>query len=176
MDREHTPNRNQHYWSLAGTPVGSVLIVAGAEGLYRIGLGVDEDSVDEHLSTIPGELTRADDRLRGLGVALSELVLGVRRDFPFVLDTYQGSEFDRRVWAELCHIPRGMTRTYGSLASALGMGTGGARAVGGACGRNPLPLVIPCHRVVPADGTLGGYAGGSEIKAKLLQIEGVLLA
>jgi methylated-DNA-[protein]-cysteine S-methyltransferase len=85
-----------------------------------------------------------------------------------------GSEFDRRVWDAMCQIPYGRTLTYGEIAAKIG---GNARDVGGACGRNPIPIIIPCHRVVGADGALVGYsgAGGVETKQALLALEGVLL-
>lgn len=84
----------------------------------------------------------------------------------------QGTPFQRRVWQELARIPCGQTLTYGALARLIGC-PGGARAVGGACNANPLPILIPCHRVLGASGHLTGYAGGLEIKRTLLKLEGV---
>jgi len=85
-----------------------------------------------------------------------------------------GSAFQRRVWERLRAIPPGRTLSYGALARELG---GAARAVGGACGANPLPIIVPCHRVIAADGALGGYSGqgGVETKQALLRLEGALL-
>lgn len=80
----------------------------------------------------------------------------------------RGTAFQQKVWAELLRIPRGETATYGELAERLGSH---ARAVGGAVGRNPISILIPCHRVVGKDGSLTGYAGGTERKKALLQIE-----
>jgi len=91
---------------------------------------------------------------------------------PF--DLSGGSKFRLRVWAELRRIPRGETRSYGEVAEEIGKRRA-ARAVGGACGANPLPVLIPCHRVLAANGSLGGYLGGLEWKRRLLAIEGVLL-
>ena len=82
----------------------------------------------------------------------------------------KGTEFQRRVWQALRAIPYGRTTTYGALAVQLGSS---ARAVGGAVGRNPLSILIPCHRVLGVDGSLTGYAGGPENKAKLLRLEGI---
>lgn len=79
--------------------------------------------------------------------------------------------FSTRVWRRLRRIPRGQVRTYGGVAKALRR-PGGARAVGQACGRNPLPLLYPCHRVVAADLSLGGFAGGLDMKRQLLELEG----
>jgi methylated-DNA-[protein]-cysteine S-methyltransferase len=81
-----------------------------------------------------------------------------------------GTAFDRRVWAAALRIPRGQTRTYAELAASLG-NPRGSRAVGAALGRNPLHVVVPCHRVIAKDGSLTGYAGGVELKRRLLAIE-----
>ena len=83
----------------------------------------------------------------------------------------KGTVFQRKVWQELLKIPYGATDTYGALAGRLGSS---ARAVGSAVGRNPISIIIPCHRVLASDGSLTGYAGGLENKEKLLRLEGVL--
>lgn len=93
--------------------------------------------------------------------------------FDVPLDLEGTTEFQRRVWQRLRKIPRGRVVSYGDLARELGGGPGAARAVGGAVGSNPLPIVIPCHRVVRADGGLGGFGGGLPRKAALLRLEGV---
>ena len=90
------------------------------------------------------------------------------------LDLSVGTKFRRRVWEELRRIPRGQSRTYGELADEIGKRRA-ARAVGGACGANPIPVLIPCHRVLAANGKLGGFSGGLDWKRRLLAIEGVLL-
>ncbi len=82
-----------------------------------------------------------------------------------------GTAFRRAVWEQLLTIPWGRTVTYGEIAARLGLPRGSARAVGGAVGRNPISLIVPCHRVVGADGSLTGYAGGTDRKARLLEIE-----
>lgn len=93
-------------------------------------------------------------------------------DGPLAL---RGTPFQVRVWNELCHVPFGTTISYGELAKRIGAPKA-VRAVGLANGRNPLPIVIPCHRVIGADGSLTGYGGGLERKRFLLQLEGVRLA
>lgn len=106
-----------------------------------------------------------------------ETALSARRSGQLVLpplDLARGTKFRLRVWAELRRIPRGETRSYGEIAAGLDKRRA-ARAVGGACGANPVPVLIPCHRVVAAGGGLGGFSGGLEWKRKLLAIEGVLL-
>jgi methylated-DNA-[protein]-cysteine S-methyltransferase len=96
----------------------------------------------------------------------------VEFDLPLVL---HGSEFDRRCWRALASIPYGRTVSYGEQARRLGMGRDAARAVGAANGRNPLPVVLPCHRVLGADGSLTGFGGGLDAKRFLLELEGALL-
>lgn len=115
---------------------------------------------------MPSHLTRALDLLgRYLG--------GDPVTFDVPLDLEGTTAFQRRVWQRLGEIPRGRVASYGDLARELGGGPGAARAVGGAVGSNPLPVVIPCHRVVRADGGLGGFGGGLPRKAALLRLEGV---
>ena len=85
----------------------------------------------------------------------------------------EGTEFQRSVWREIEKIPFGKTKTYLEIAKAIGK-PGASRAVGSACGANPLPLLVPCHRVLASNGGLGGFSGGLDIKKKLLSMEGVL--
>jgi methylated-DNA-[protein]-cysteine S-methyltransferase len=93
-------------------------------------------------------------------------------DLPLELN---GSEFHRRCWLALASIPYGQTVSYGEQARRLGLGHDAARAVGAANGRNPLPVVLPCHRVIGADGSLTGFGGGLDVKRFLLEHEGALL-
>lgn len=111
--------------------------------------------------------------LREAARELKDYMAGKRRVFgiPFELD---GTEFQCRVWAELTKIPFGELTTYGEIAKALGMPKA-VRAVGAANGRNPLPVFVPCHRVIGKDGTLTGYSAGLDIKRLLLAREGILL-
>jgi len=105
---------------------------------------------------------------------LAEYFAGTRRDFDLDLDP-AGTAFQLRAWKALRTIPYGRTITYGEQAAQLG-GPGAARAVGAANGRNPLSIVVPCHRVVAATGALTGFAGGLDIKAWLLDHERAVLA
>ena len=100
---------------------------------------------------------------------LHEYFLGQRRCFSFSYETH-GTPFQEKVWQALRHIPYGETRSYKDIAIAFGQPTA-ARAVGLANHQNPLPIVIPCHRVIAADGHLGGYIGGQAFKAALLRME-----
>ncbi len=102
---------------------------------------------------------------------LLEYLAGTRREFDLPLAP-EGTPFQRGVWSALQHIPWGQTRTYRDIAQAVDCPKG-FRAVGMANHRNPLPIFIPCHRVVGADGSLTGYAGGLELKKALLAIEGL---
>ena len=106
-------------------------------------------------------------RLRG---QLAEYFAGQRQDFDLALSPV-GTPFERSVWAELRRIPFGETRSYGEIAQAIGR-PGAARAVGRANGANPIPIVVPCHRVIGSDGSLTGFGGGLEAKSRLLEIEG----
>lgn len=114
---------------------------------------------------------RVDDPLLDLAEAqLCEYFAGQRTAFDLPL-AHDGSPFQQQVWSELMHIPYGETATYGAIARRLGYDTAVSRAVGSANGSNPIPIVVPCHRVIGANGTLTGYAGGLERKQALLQLE-----
>jgi O-6-methylguanine DNA methyltransferase len=103
---------------------------------------------------------------------LEEYFAGTRRDFTFRLDL-RGTDFQRACWHALLAIPYGKTRTYADIARAIGKPTA-FRAVGMANNRNPIAIVVPCHRVIASDGTLCGYGGGLDVKRKLLELEGAL--
>lgn len=110
---------------------------------------------------------------RETGRQLEEYFAGMRRTFSLPLDP-AGTDFQLRVWRALWDVPYGTTISYRELAQRAGSPRG-FRAVGQASGRNPLPILIPCHRVIAADGGLGGYSGGTERKRVLLALEGVSL-
>lgn len=99
---------------------------------------------------------------------------GKRRVFDLPMRVQRGSEFERAVWEAMRAIPFGETVSYGAIARQLGQGPAVARAIGTACNRNPLPLVVPCHRVVGADGALVGFGGGLPLKRALLDFESVV--
>jgi methylated-DNA-[protein]-cysteine S-methyltransferase len=110
--------------------------------------------------------------LRECAHQIGQYLEGVRRQFDLPLAPH-GTEFQRRVWIEIARIPFGETLTYAELAARAGA-PGAARAAGAATGRNPLSIIVPCHRVVGSDGSLTGYAGGIERKTRLLRLEGAL--
>ena len=105
--------------------------------------------------------------------AVNAVLKGLPIPRGLALDTRGGTVFQQAVWRELCRIPRGRTRTYGEIAGRLGR-PAATRAVGAACGANPIPLLIPCHRVVASGGGIGGFSAGLPWKIRLLAIEGIL--
>lgn len=116
-------------------------------------------------------LVKDDARMAPLRRELEEYLAGDRTRFDFAIDFDEGTDFQRTVWRTLGTIPFGETWSYAQLARAIGKPTA-FRAVGGANGRNPIAIVLPCHRVIGADGSLTGFGGGLEWKRALLTIEG----
>jgi O-6-methylguanine DNA methyltransferase len=116
---------------------------------------------------------QASSRLRDARRQLVEFIRGRRATFDLPLDVSQGTPFQRRVWRTLQRVPYGKLRSYRWIALRVG-GHRYARAVGNAVGANPLPIVIPCHRIVAHDASLGGFSGGLAMKRKLLTLEGTL--
>lgn len=117
----------------------------------------------------PGKIGQDSELLEKAMRQLSEYAEGNRRNFDLPIRP-EGTDFRLKVWKELQRIPYGETITYGELARRVG-NPKGCRAVANACGANPLPIIIPCHRVVAAGGNTGGYTGGLDIKLSLLEIE-----
>jgi methylated-DNA-[protein]-cysteine S-methyltransferase len=160
-------------WALIDSPVGQLLVCASDQGLVSLQfLRVQtlEAALAEAAARFGARLLE-DDRplLRRTRRQLAAYFDGRGQSFALPLDL-RGTPFQRRVWAALLQIPWGETETYGSLSAAIGRPEA-IRAVGRACGRNPLPLIVPCHRVVAADGALTGYLGGVETKRRLLTLE-----
>ncbi len=142
----------------------------------RLALEAEGDALSAVRWAAPGERTRR----AAIPPILKEAERQLGRYFAGRLKTFdlklaaRGTDFQRRVWKMMRDIPYGETATYGGMAMALGSGP---RAVGMACGRNPLPIVVPCHRVLGSGGSEGGYSGGQGLKTKhkLLALEGVVL-
>jgi len=124
---------------------------------------------------LPGRAVHDPRRLAAARAQLEEYFAGRRDRFELPLDLQAVAPFEARVLGAAAQIPFGQVRSYGELARAIGAPQA-ARAVGNALGRNPIPIVIPCHRVVLGNGGLGGYGGGPGIKDRLLALEGVVLA
>jgi methylated-DNA-[protein]-cysteine S-methyltransferase len=156
-------------YDLVDSPVGELFVAATDRGLCRIAY-FPERAEDEVARTIGRRLLRTplDDVRR----ELDEYFAGSRRTFDLALDL-RVAPFHDDVLRQLARVPYGETTTYGTLAAQSGHPKA-ARAVGMVMNRNPLPIVLPCHRVVGATGALVGYAGGLDRKVKLLKLEGVL--
>ena len=153
------------------TPIGTLTLAADADGLRHIEFPDNRHPVDRE-DWIPGASGAAADVLRITREQLREYFEGTRHAFDLPLRP-QGTAFQMDVWRMLATIPWGATWSYRDLARAIGKPEA-VRAVGGANGRNPLPIVLPCHRVIGADGSLTGFGGGLPTKRFLLRLEGAL--
>ena len=158
----------------AATPVGEVLLVTDGEGAVRaLDFADYEDRMTRLLARhAPGASMKAGRAPEPVRTALERYFGGDVHALDGLPVTTGGTDFQRSVWKALRAIPAGETRTYGQLAAAIGSPKA-VRAVGLANGRNPVALIVPCHRVIGANGTLTGYAGGLERKRWLLQHEGI---
>ena len=145
------------------TPIGDLTVVASALGIRAVRWGREPEHGGSTLDQA------ALDHLNRAIEQLEEYFRGERSEFDIRLDL-EGSEFQRLVWRALAAIPFGETRSYGAVARAVGRPSA-ARAVGAATGRNPAPIIVPCHRVVGASGALTGFAGGLDTKRALLAHE-----
>ncbi|MFQ4150134.1 methylated-DNA--[protein]-cysteine S-methyltransferase [Arthrobacter sp. LAPM80] len=149
-----------------GSPLGLLTLVENDAGLQAVYM--TEHTRRPALATL-GQLVTDSPVLSAAADQLGEYFAGARREFSLPLAPL-GSPFQHRVWAALAEIPYGELRTYGQLAAGLG-DKSMAQAVGSANGRNPISIIVPCHRVVGADGSLVGYAGGLDCKEYLLELE-----
>jgi methylated-DNA-[protein]-cysteine S-methyltransferase len=154
-------------WTRIPSPIGNLILVM-EEGTLREIRFTSGSSPGEP----PADAVEDAKPLRRVAQQLAEYFAGKRREFDLPLAP-RGTPFQRRVWDELLSVTYGRTATYGEIARAIG-NPKGVRAVGLANGRNPIPIVIPCHRIIGSNGTLTGYGGGLPIKRQLLELEGVL--
>lgn len=154
------------------SPVGRLLLAATPRGLVRVAFaGEDHDRVLESLAGSLGpRVLRAPRRLAAAAAELEEYFAGRRRTFDLPLDLSLSRGFRQLVQQHLPQIEYGTTLSYGQVAALVGRPRA-VRAVGTACATNPLPIVVPCHRVLRSDGSLGGYLGGAEAKTTLLELE-----
>jgi len=167
------------------SPVGSLFLAASAKGLLALEFEA-RLAGQQTIRPNPRDLRSENKRAERKGVRfeesasamqdyvreLEEYFAGQRREFSFALDL-RGTDFQLACWRALLAIPNGETRTYADIARAVGR-PHGFRAVGRANNRNPVAIVVPCHRVIASDGTLCGYGGGLDVKRKLLELEGAL--
>lgn len=148
------------------------MIASGAHGIVRLGIGEETTDFISTVSREYGSLPVFDSSFHsGLMRMFDDYFKGRPVDFRVKVDP-AGTGFDKAVWKALCTVPWGSKVSYGELACLIGR-KGAARAVGGACGRNPVPIIIPCHRVLRSGGSIGGYSGGEGVKEKLLGLEGI---
>jgi methylated-DNA-[protein]-cysteine S-methyltransferase len=170
----------QVVWAVLGTEIGPLLLAATREGLVNVVFHATDPVRDKALGRLASRLGSEpveapdspllDEAIRQVRAYFA----GERRDFELPLDWSLISGFNRQVLRELAvGVPYGAVVGYGDLAGRVGQ-PGAAQAVGTAMGSNPLPVVVPCHRVVESDGGIGGFGGGLETKRKLLALEGVL--
>jgi len=147
------------------SPLGELLLAGDGESLHVLHMQEGRGPIRAR----PGWI-RSDEAFTRVREQLGEYFEGCRRSFDVALEP-AGSPFELAVWRALCEIPYGETISYGELAARIGR-PGAARAVGVANARNPIAVIIPCHRVIGADGGLTGYGGGLERKRLLLELEG----
>ena len=181
------PRRDRVWYTRIDSPIGELLLAATADGLRAIEFGksttdaafvaglkergvesVRLERIDDASLEVRGTLQRA-------AAELAEYFGGQRAQFDVPLDWGAMAPFQRAVLEATAAVPFGQLDTYAGIARKIGK-PDATRAVGNALGRNPIPVIVPCHRVVRSDSTLGGYTGGLEIKQHLLSLEGVLLA
>lgn len=163
-------------WDVVESPLGALYVAAREGRLFSVDFGVSEETFLSKLDPLacaerdPGALARMTGQVRAY---LSD----TRFQFDLPLDLERLTPFQRQVLSTVRRIPRGSVWTYGQVAQTIGKPKA-SRAVGQALGRNPVPIVIPCHRVIAGDGSLGGYSGGGGVRSKrlLLEMEGVMLS
>ncbi len=163
------------WYDLLDTQLGRLFVGGSDEGVHRINFVTTERSLDDEVHSLAadsGESVAHDPAAAAPAIgALAEWFDEGDCDFNVPLAP-RGTAFQQRVWNWLLTIPSGATTSYGEIAFEIGK-PGAARAVGGAVGRNPLSIVVPCHRVIASDGSLGGYASGLDRKRWMLAHEGI---
>jgi methylated-DNA-[protein]-cysteine S-methyltransferase len=161
-------------WDVMASPLGALYMALSDGGLCRVDFGVGEAAFLRKLDPL-ARTEQNKEALAPIARQLGEYFAGARSCFDLALDLSRLTPFQRRVLEATQRIPAGAVWTYGRLARAIGRPKA-SRAVGQALRRNPVPIVIPCHRVVASDGSLGGYSGGGGLASKrwLLRFEGAL--
>lgn len=154
------------FYSIYKSPFCDIILVGDENGLTNLHLDTGKG---KQKFEIPGEWIKNPAFFSEVKKQLTEYFAGKRKTFAVKLNP-QGTDFQKKVWLELAKIPYGAVRTYKDIAKAIG-NERASRAVGMANSRNPIPLIVPCHRVIGANGKLVGFASGLEIKEKLLNLE-----
>jgi O-6-methylguanine DNA methyltransferase len=163
---------NVIYHTTLTTPIGRLLVASSDRGLVRVMLP-DESRTDpisylqKHFPD--ATLVESKERNREIAHQLLEYFNGTRKEFALLLDL-RGTDFQKSVWEAVRKVPYGQTRSYGEIAKAIG-NPKAVRAVGAANGANPIPIVIPCHRIIGSDGSMTGFGGGIPLKRRLLDLE-----
>lgn len=156
------------------SPIGPLLVAATEDGLCRVSFGESDDELGSWAESLGRRSIHDSDELRPYARQLREYFAGERVRFDLPLDLSSATPFARRVLGATAAIPFGRLASYRDIAVGIGQ-PGATRAVGNALGSNPVPIVVPCHRVIRSNGAIGGYTGGLDIKWRLLAIEGVSL-
>ena len=166
------------HYALVDSPIGTLVAAATPHGLATLSYADQFDGADGVLDWVAAKLSprmlEAPARLDDVRRELDEYFEGRRHDFDLPLDWSLASQFGRRILKATAAIPFGQVSTYGKVAAQAG-NPKASRAAGRALGTNPIPIVVPCHRVIGSSGQLTGYTGGLDRKVALLQIEGVVL-
>jgi O-6-methylguanine DNA methyltransferase len=158
------------YYAFVSSPIGEIWVASDKAGVCLVRFGLREEEFLKEVRGLWGGYPRADQEFtRGVVEEIRAYFNGQLIRFSSPLHP-QGRPFDMKVWEALRRIPLGETRSYQEIAQAVGKPTG-CRAIGGANRRNPIPLLIPCHRVIRKDGGLGGFSSGTAIKKWLLRFE-----
>ena len=168
----------QYFLEVDFAPIVGLIIDLSEIGLRKLSLVSTESTIKHKFSDtnpIPGETghEKPDKLFVEIKEQLLEYFKGSRRRFSVPLDLRSGTDFQRRVWHVLQQVPYGIVITYGEVAKRMG-NQRAARAVGNACAANPVPVIIPCHRIVRSDGRLGGYTSNVNAKKSLLLLEGAI--
>ena len=158
------------HWTSFESPIGTLFLAANRDGLRKVSFAPAEAQFLANLDP-KAQLTKDGGEVHVYRQQLEEYFEGRRRSFSLPLDLAGLSDFQKEVLAAIDEIPAGQVRSYGDIAEQIKRPRA-ARAVGQALGNNPIPIVLPCHRVVASDGSLGGYAGGLKRKRQLLVLEG----
>jgi methylated-DNA-[protein]-cysteine S-methyltransferase len=162
-------------YDVTDSPVGPLLVAVSDAGVCRVSFDPDpEHELDELAGVFGARVLRSPRPTDAARRALDEYFAGRREELGLSVDLRGVRPFQAAVLTELAHVPYGQTATYGELAARIGKPRA-SRAVGGALNRNPIPIVLPCHRIVGAGGSLVGYGGGLGRKRALLELEGVVL-
>lgn len=157
-------------WAHVPSPIGALLLVGRGRGDALVGLYVAEHA---RCPVVPAGSVRDDDAFADVRRQLDEYFAGRRHEFEVPIDWSLSHGFTQRILQAIAAIPFGSTSNYREVATAAG-NPRATRAAGNACGANPIPIVVPCHRVLRTGGQLGGYTGGVEKKETLLTLEGIL--